>query len=148
MDIETTRFGLLQVPEDEIIQMPFGILGFPEDKRYLLFNHKEDSSFFWFQSMDHGALAFVLMDPFLIKPDYEVQMSPEDCARLALEKGGEGLLGLQPMAIVNISRGEPRMITANLLGPVVINSKKRLAIQVILHHQNYSHRFAIPLTQK
>ena len=97
--------------------------------------------------MDHGSLAFVLIDPFLIKPDYELQMSPEDYAMLVLEKGEEGLQGIQPMAIVNISKGEPRLITANLLGPVVINLKKKLAKQVILDHQNYSHRFPIPLAK-
>ena len=146
MEIETTRFGILHVREDQVIDVPSGILGFPEDKRYLLFNHQEGSPFWWFQSLDHGALAFVLIDPFLIMPDYELEMSPEDTARLQLEKEEEGLQGVQPMALVSISRGEPRVITANLLGPVVINLNKRVARQVVLDRQNYSHRFPVPLT--
>ncbi len=144
MDIETTRFGTLHVPEDQVIDLPSGILGFPEDKHYVLFNHQEGSPFFWLQSMDHGALAFALIDPFLIKPDYELQMTPEDTAVLQLEEGEGALREVQPMAIVNISREEPRVITANLLGPVVINFRKRVAKQVVLDHQNYSHRFPVP----
>ena len=49
------------------------------------------------------------------------------------------------MALVSISRGEPRVITANLLGPVVINFNKRVAKQVVLDRQDYSHRFPVPL---
>jgi flagellar assembly factor FliW len=147
LEIETTRFGLLQVQDDQIISVPSGILGFPEDKRYILFNHQDGSPFLWFQSIDHGGLAFVLIDPFLFKPDYEVQLSPEDCSVLELENGNEGLQGIQPLSIVNISRGEPKVITANLLGPVVFNLKKRLAKQVILDQKNYSHRFPIPLAK-
>jgi len=130
-----------------VIDMPSGILGFPEDRRYVLFSHQEGSPFWWFQSLDHGSLAFVLIDPFLIEPDYELQMSPEDTAQLQIEKEEEGLSEIQSMAIVSISREEPRAITANLLGPVVINLKRRVAKQVVLDRQNYSHRFPVPLTR-
>jgi flagellar assembly factor FliW len=147
LEIETTRFGILHVREDQLIDLPSGILGFPEDKRYALFNHQEGSPFFWLQSMDHGALAFALIDPFLIKPDYELQVTPEDTAALQLEEGEGALRDVQPMVIVNISREEPRVITANLMGPVVINFKKRVAKQVVLDHQHYSHRFPITLAK-
>ena len=147
MEIETTRFGIVHVREDQVIEVPSGILGFPEDRRYVLFNHREGSPFWWFQSLDHGALAFVLIDPFLIKTDYELEMSPEDTARLQVEKGEEGLKEIQPMAIVSISKGEPKVITANLLGPVVINLDKRVARQVVLDRHDYSHRFPVPLTE-
>jgi flagellar assembly factor FliW len=147
LDIETTRFGTLHFTEDQVIDLPSGILGFPEDTRYLLFNHQEGSPFWWLQSLDNGALAFVLIDPFLFKPDYELEMNSEDTAVLQLEEGEGALREVQPMAIVNISREEPRVITANLLGPVVINFKKRVAKQVVLDHQDYSHRFPIPLAK-
>ena len=147
MEIATTRFGIVHAREDQVIDVPSGILGFPEDRRYILFNHQEGSPFWWFQSLDHGALAFVLIDPFLIKPDYELQMSPEDTLLLQFDKDEGGLSKIQPMAIVSISREEPRVITANLLGPVVINLMKRVAKQVVLDRQNYSHRFPVPLTK-
>lgn len=127
--------------------MSSGMIGFPEDKRFVLLEHKKDSPFVWFQSVDHGSLAFVLIDPLLFKPDYEIQIGPEDMVALEVENGGEGIQGVQPWAIVNISKGEPREITANLLGPIVFNLQKKLAKQVILYHQPYSHRFPIPLTK-
>jgi flagellar assembly factor FliW len=124
--------------------MPTGIIGFPDDKRYILLEHKKGSIFLWFQSVDHASLAFVLIDPLLFKPDYEVHLNPDDTAALGLGNGNEGIEGIQPLAIVNILKTEPREITANLLGPIVLNLRKKLARQVILDHQRYSHRFPIP----
>jgi flagellar assembly factor FliW len=102
----------------------------------------------WLQSVDNGALAFVLVDPLLFKPDYKVEIGPEDAKDLGLKNGGNAA---QIMAIVNISTrgkdGKPTEITANLLGPIVINVQKRLAKQVVLYDSQYSHRHLIPLVK-
>jgi flagellar assembly factor FliW len=75
-------------------------------------------------------------------------MGREDAEDLGLKNGGNGA---QIMAIVNIlNRGEdgkPTAITANLLGPIVINPQKRLAKQIVLYDGKYSHRYPIPLTK-
>ena len=84
MKIETSRFGTLDLAEDNIIHLPSGLFGFPDDKRYTLLEHKKGSPFVWLQSVDKGALAFVLIDPLLVTPDYEMQINPEDMKELQL----------------------------------------------------------------
>lgn len=148
MKIETTRFGTLNVEEDQIIHVDSGLIGFPDDKRYLLMKHQENSPFFWFQSLDHGSLAFVLMDPSLSAPDYEIDLSPEDIAALGLGNGGRDMQGVQPMVIVNISKSASKEMTANLLGPVIFNLPKKVARQVVLYQSSYSHRHPVPLAQQ
>ena len=148
MQIATTRFGALEIQEEQIIHMPSGIIGFPDQKKYVLLEQKKGSPFIWLQSVDNGALAFVLIDPLLFKPDYNVEIGPEDAEDLGLKNGGKEA---RIMAIVNIlNRGEdgkPTAITANLLGPIVINLEKRLAKQVVLYDGQYSHRHPIPLAK-
>ena len=148
MQIATTRFGALEIQEEQIIHMPSGIIGFPDQRKYVLLEQKKGSPFMWLQSVDNGALAFVLIDPLLFKPDYKVEIGPADAEDLELKNGGNAA---QIMAIVNIlTRGEdgkPTAITANLLGPIVINSEKRLAKQVVLYDGQYSHRHPIPLAK-
>ena len=148
MQIATTRFGALEIQEEQIIHMPSGIIGFPDQRKYVLLEQKKGSPFMWLQSVDNGALAFVLIDPLLFKPDYKVEIGPEDAEDLGLKNGGNEA---QIMAIVNIlNRGEdgkPTAITANLLGPIVINPEKKLAKQVVLYGGQYSHRHPIPLTK-
>ena len=148
MQIATTRFGALEIQEEQIIHMPSGIIGFPDQRKYVLLEQKKGSPFMWLQSVDNGALAFVLIDPVLFKPDYKVEIGTGDAEDLGLKNGGDEA---QIMAIVNIlNRGEdgkPTAITANLLGPIVINPQKRLAKQVVLYDGQYSHRYPIPLAK-
>ena len=44
--------------------------------------------------------------------------------------------------VVNTNRG-PERITANLMGPLVMNLKKREVAQVVLHDARYSHQTPI-----
>jgi flagellar assembly factor FliW len=148
LKIETTRFGTLDVEEDQIIHVASGLIGFPDDKRYVLMKHQENSPFFWFQSLDHGALAFVLTDPLLSESDYEIDLSPEDIAALELENGGGDMQGVQPMVIVNIPRSAPREMTMNLLGPVIFNLSRKVAKQIVLYQSSYSHRHPVLLAQQ
>jgi flagellar assembly factor FliW len=145
LKIETSRFGTLEVSEEQVIHVPGGLIGFPEDQRYVVMEHRKDSPFVWFQSLDHAALAFVLMDPFFCNPDYEVDLTPEDAAALKLGDGREAAEGIDPMVIVNVSKGDSKEVTLNLLGPVIFNRPKRLAKQVVLFGSSYSHRHPMAL---
>jgi len=42
MNIKTTRFGTITIGEEKIITMPFGMLGFPDKKRFIIIQHKEN----------------------------------------------------------------------------------------------------------
>lgn len=141
MKIETSRFGTLELLEDKIIQIPSGLFGFPESKRYTLLEHRKGSPFVWLQSVDNGSLAFVLVDPLLVKPDYEVQINPQDMDELHLADAPDGI---QTLVIVNIASGEKVQLTVNLLAPIVINVKQKSGKQVILSDSRYSLRHPIP----
>jgi len=151
LKIATTRFGTLEVQEEQIIRVPLGVIGFPACKRYVLLEHKKGSSFLWLQALDNEALAFVLIDPRLFKPDYEFLISPEDREILELPNGSSGAEEVQTLTIVNMIRrgvaGAPSEITANLLGPIVINLQKRVAKQLVLDEHQFSCRYPIPLVK-
>jgi len=75
------------------------------------------------------------VDPLLVRPDYEIQISPED--RHALDIN-ESCAGMQPIVAVNTTPGNPVQITANLLGPIVFNILKKLGKQIIVYQGGYS----------
>jgi len=145
LKVSTSRFGTIEIQDDQIIHMPSGIIGFPDDKRYVLFEHKKGSPFLWLQSLDNPSLAFVLVDPHQFKPDYEIQVSPEDSIDLELNHASNGI---QTLVIANISSGNSMKVTANLLAPLIINVRKKLAKQVILYQSSYSHNHVIPLIKE
>lgn len=144
MKIVTSRFGTIDLSEDRIINIPSGIIGFPDCRRYVLLEHKQGSPFIWLQSVENGSLAFVLIDPLLFKPDYEIEINPEDIGDLELTDAPDGV---QTLVVVNITSREPIELSANLLGPIIINVKKKVAKQIILANNRYSVRHPIPKTE-
>ncbi len=146
MKITTSRFGTIEVEEQEVIHLENGMIGFPDEKRFVLLRHHEESPFFWFQSVEKEDLAFVLTDPFWFQPDYDIEISQEDAESLGLRSPSEGI---QTLVVVNIhSSNGTSEITANLLGPIIINLRNRLAKQIVLYRTPYSHRHPLPSHQK
>lgn len=137
--VATKYFGTITVREEQIITLSQGLLGFPEYHRYIIIEHKKDSPFLWFQCLDNPSLAFVIIDPRLFVADYQVSRL-NGCLP---ELEAESLDDLQIFVIVTIPRGRPLEMTANLLGPLVINIRNRRAKQLVLDTNRYSHRHRI-----
>jgi flagellar assembly factor FliW len=144
LDIETLRFGKIAIQEDKVITFPRGILGFAKNKQYLLFPHSEDSPFFWLQSVEDGELAFVVMNPRLVKADYSLDVDENVMNELDAKQEAD----LDVVCIVTIPRNDPKRMTINLLGPIIINAKNRNAMQIVCDKQSYSHRHPIVSEQQ
>jgi len=56
--IRTTRFGEIEVEDEAVISVPGGLIGFSDQERYVIIEHKPESPFFWFQAVDRPDLAF------------------------------------------------------------------------------------------
>ncbi len=135
MNVMTTRFGAIEIDDDRIIEMPDGMIGFAE-RRFILLSHDNNGRFFWFQSVDNPALAFVVTDPTAFVPGYEVTLTPDEYDRLKLDpESAEVIL----LAVTTIAR-EARDITINLQGPIVVNPGKMMAKQIVLENGKYGIR--------
>jgi flagellar assembly factor FliW len=141
LKIDSTRFGPITIGEERIITMPFGMLGFPEEKRYVILQHREDSPFFWYQSVDDPTLAFVITSPFLFKPGYSVPLEDTVEQMSWIEDKDKGKLELY--VVVNIPKSSPDDMTANLIGPILINNRTRQAVQMVITDSPYSHKFSL-----
>ena len=141
MKIETTRFGIVDVPEDKVIIMADGMVGFPEKKRFCIVPHKKDSPFFWYQSLDDPALAFVITNPWLFKKDYDIDVEPA-VKTLGLDSQDDTKT-LECYVTVTIPKGAPQKMTANLIGPIVICPQIGQAVQMVLAADTYSHKYPL-----
>ena len=146
MEINTTRFGTINITADEIINMPSGMLGFPDQKRFVIIQHKEDSPFYWYQSVDDPALAFVITNPFLFKPDYTVDL--EHILKEMSWNGDGTTHPLELYVVVNIPKGSPQKMTGNLIGPILINTKDHQAVQIVIADSIYTHNFPLLRAQQ
>ena len=138
MRIKTRRFGEIEIDEKKIISMPVrGMLGFPEQRQFVLLEQEETRPFCWYQSVDGPDLAMVVINPYLFKPDYDIDLSPA-IQEMAWEETSKENFAIY--VVVNFSDDEPPVITANLIGPIVINTKKRESIQMVISDSQYSHQ--------
>jgi flagellar assembly factor FliW len=140
--IQTTRFGRVEVERERVVLFPDGVLGFPEHKKYLFVEHKPGSPFLWLQSLDAPELAFVIINPLLIRKDYLDQMSPAERRHFEGALEGRTLL----FVLVTIPPGEAEKMTVNLMGPLVIDADARVGRQVILANSSYSHQYPLVST--
>lgn len=139
MEIETTRFGHVEIDESLIITVPDGILGFEGLNRFIILDHfDKESPFKWFQSIEDPSLAFVITDPLIFVPDYKAKIHKDEISSIELSDATKALI----VVIVNIKRDHSE-ITINLQGPLVINSEKKLAKQCILRTDEYAVRHVI-----
>ncbi len=138
MQINTLRFGTIEINKDDIITVPEGVIGFPDIKRYVILDMAEDTPFKLFQAVDEPSVGFIIIDPVLFKPDYTVQVRKEDLYSLSAENINE----IATMVIVTIPE-DPSNMTANLRGPLLINLKSKLAKQHVLTDDTYTTRHRI-----
>ena len=140
LKMETTKFGTIQIEEEKIITMPAGMPGFPGRKRFIILDREESRPFYWYQCVDDPALAFVIINPYLFKPDYSVDLKPT-LKKMSWEADGEESSELY--VVVNASNGAPDKITANLMSPLLINIRRCEAVQMVIHNNLYSHKHSI-----
>jgi flagellar assembly factor FliW len=138
MQCRSTRFGTCDVRPDSVLTFPNGILGFPDCRRYVILDHDTDAPFKWLQSLDEPGLAFVILDPACFHPEYNVQVPDE----ALLEVDGKDQDELIISVLLTIPSNDPAGITANLRGPLLMNSRAKLCKQLILS-DNYPTRFPL-----
>ena len=133
MEVRTTRFGTVEIPDDRLITFPKGLLGFSAYTRYCLLEPTDDACFFWLQSVDEPTLAFVVTDPSAFVPDYSVPIRSDQMETVELEQ----LEDAQVLVIVNKVDGS---LTGNLQGPLVINASTRVGEQFVLADKRWTTR--------
>lgn len=138
MMVETTRFGQIAVEEQDIITFPEGMLGFSKIDQYVLVERADDSLFLWLQALKKPSVAFPLLEPQILEKAYPIELADEDKKTLGLKD----LTYAKVFSIITIPT-DPTKMTANLKAPIVINLKKRIAKQVILHDMDLPIRKSI-----
>src|SRR5262245_43234493 len=87
----------------------------------------------WLQSVEDPGLSFLTVIPWHFFPDYEPEVDDLTQQELGLREVGDAIV----LCIVTIRDSGPTPITANLLGPLVINTVSRVGRQIVLADSGY-----------
>jgi flagellar assembly factor FliW len=128
--VKTKAYVPLEVDERQKVTFPQGLFGFETIKDYVILD-AERQPFYWLQSLDVEQVAFVIINPFLFRPDYELDIDDELLKDIGITSPEKALI----FTIVTIPGSGP--MTANLQGPIIINRDARLGKQGILTDQRW-----------
>lgn len=135
MHIETSRFGEVEIADDEVITFPDGLPGFAGTRKMVLIGggnlpgvdvSDDHQMLYWIQDIVDPDLAFLSLVPWEVYPEYDIDIDPSDVE-------GADPDDLCILSIVTVRReNETVRMTSNLMAPVVINTQTRTGRQVIL----------------
>lgn len=141
MLIQTKYFGEIDLTEDKIITLERGLFGFEEFKKYtILYDCEKEggANVSWFQSVDEPTLALPVMNPLLVKEDYNPVVEDELLSGIG-EISEENLVILLTMTVpANIKE-----MSVNLKAPIIINADTRKGAQLIVENQDYEVKYKI-----
>jgi len=125
MQIESTRFGTLEVRDETVLSFPDGLIGLPGTS-YALVAQTERTPFYWLHSAEHADVAVPVTMPWLFFSGYEVRVPDEDASRLQLADTGAA-------EIFCVVRAASKLedFTINLAGPVIVNAARGIGRQII-----------------
>jgi len=132
--INTVRFGEIEEEESKIVHFEQGLPAFEEEKEFIIIPYDAESPYVFLQSAKTPDLAFLMTIPFVFFSDYEFSIDDAVIKSLVIDKQEELLI----YTLLTLPNRDIRQMTANLLAPVVINTKNMQAKQVILEKSSYT----------
>jgi len=138
MVVYKTKFGEIDIPESEVITFEEGLPGFENLKKFAIISRGSEP-IMWLVSLEDEKVALPVMNPWIVRVDYNVQVPKEIVEDLEIEKEED----VKVWSIVVIPQDEPLDMTINLLAPIVVNARNRKAAQIILDNPEYDIRHSV-----
>ncbi|MFC1525848.1 flagellar assembly protein FliW [Candidatus Latescibacterota bacterium] len=132
------KFGDVTVASTSIVTFPDGVPGFERCKRFGLVSIDDEAPFLRLLSVDEPTVGFVILNPMMLWKDYNPGMGSEDLEGLDVQSPDD----LEMYCIVTLS-DVPENVTANLKGPIAINTRAMTARQLILMDDRYHTKHAL-----
>jgi len=122
-----------------IVEIPDGIVGFPELTKYVLVGLDDEGMVFDLRSIEDERIRFVVVPSMRFFPDYQPEIDDDFAAQYSIKDSSDALVLL--VVTLGASMAD---CTANLMAPIVLNPHKRIAAQIVLDNPDFSVR--VPLS--
>ncbi|MFC6154143.1 flagellar assembly protein FliW [Nocardioides yefusunii] len=116
-----------------VIEFVTPVLGFPDHHRFTLVRLDEDGVLCELTCIDDASVRFLVASPFDFFPDYAPVVEDDVVELLEVTDASQVMVLLMLTAGASLER-----TTANLLAPILVNTRTRRAVQVILDSATYS----------
>jgi flagellar assembly factor FliW len=138
--VDLPRFGACTYSEADIFVFPWGLPGFEQLRSFIIIQLETQDRVVWLQSLEDVSVSLPLGDPWTFFPDYDPKMPSFARLSLALNNPEDFTI----LAVMVGTDGGPSFM--NLMAPIVVNLKSRVARQVPLETSRYTVAMEIPGT--
>ncbi len=136
--LQSPRFGTITYSESDVLVFPWGLPGFDHLRHFLMLSLENQEQLLWLQSLDDAGVSLPLGDPWAFFPDYDPKLP--GFARLSLDLEKPEDFTLLCVAVVP----ETGPLFMNLMAPIVVNLRTRIARQIALETGGYSVATLVP----
>ncbi len=126
MKVLTEQFGEVELTADSIIHFDKGLIGFEKHNKFFLLNHEDYAPFRWLLSVEDQQVAFPVLDPFLVSPDFAKELPPKLVKRIFSSQETFDLF-----CIINLG-GADGQATINLKSPILLDRNANTGEQLVL----------------
>ena len=125
------------------IELPYGLFGFPEIRSMELVFDQEELPFMWLRENKSDGLAFIVLEPGGIIPNYTVEIADADVKHLKISSPMDTMI----LNIVTLLPEQSGRISLNLVGPIIVNRNSLVGKQCIINnHEEYSARHILDIS--
>ncbi len=143
----TRRFGALEYDLTSVLTFPVGLPGFDGQSLFTVVEKPELAPVVFLQSLNSPELCFLAAPVATLEPQYALALSREDLERLALDPARQPVPNVDVLSLALVCAPENGSLTANLLAPIVVNLRTRVAVQAVRSDSRYSHQHPISVEQ-
>ena len=125
MHISTSRFGTVSCSATEIWLFPRGLIGFEDQRHWILLPDPENERLGWLQNLCDSTMALPVVSPREYCPNYDVRVKRSEIDPLELADDGQALV------LTTLSKNGFRL-TVNLQAPLLVNKQNCIGRQVLV----------------
>lgn len=133
--------GDIKYEEKNIMTFSKGLLGFEDLKKYFLVDLEGIEPFKLLHSLENEDVGMIVISPYDFFQDYEIELTEDTVKNLDIQSPEEVII----INTVTLN-SDPKKITTNLQGPIIINISNNLGEQIIVDNSKY--KIKEPLTKE
>ena len=131
MKVMSSRFGTIELDEQQVINFPAGIIGFPDETSFVMIRPRPESPIAWLHSTQTSSFALPVVSAEALETDIgDTVFEASQAAGLVASD--------EPFAIMAVLNASGARASVNLMAPIIVNAETRQGAQVLLEGSNYS----------
>jgi flagellar assembly factor FliW len=130
----------VQSVQQKRIHFPKGLIGLENYHDFTLSELPDQTLFWLLQSLEDEHFGLVITNPFWFMPGYDFELTESEAEQMGEKKN------LDVFVTVNIA-ATPENITANLMGPIILDQKTGVGFQTLVSNQKYTTQYKLVSTK-